>query len=32
VTARLGDYHREYVAILFRNTPTDIQVLSFYWE
>ena len=32
VTARLGDYHREYVALLFRNTPTDIQVLSFYWE
>jgi type II secretory pathway component PulK len=32
VTARIGDYHREYVAILYRNTPTDIQVLSFYWE
>ena len=32
VTARIGDYHRDYVAILFRNTPTDIQVLSFYWE
>ncbi|MGH7992442.1 MAG: general secretion pathway protein GspK [Limisphaerales bacterium] len=32
VTARIGDYHREYVAILYRNTPTDIQILSFYWE
>jgi general secretion pathway protein K len=32
VTARLGDYHRDYVAILYRNTPTDIQILSFYWE
>jgi general secretion pathway protein K len=32
VTARIGDYHREYVAILYRNTPTDIQVLRFYWE
>jgi type II secretory pathway component PulK len=32
VTARLGDYHRDYVAILYRNSPTDIQILSFYWE
>ncbi len=32
VTARIGDYHREYVAILYRNSPTDIQILSFYWE
>ncbi len=32
VTARIGDYHREYVAILFRNSPTDIKILSFYWE
>ena len=32
VTARIGDYHREYVAILYRNSPTDIQVLSFYWK
>jgi len=32
VTARIGDYHREYVAILYRNTATDIQVLSFYWK
>jgi general secretion pathway protein K len=32
VTARIGDYHRDYVAILYRNGPTDIQILSFYWE
>jgi len=32
VTAQFNDYKREYVAILFRNSPTDIQVLSFYWK
>jgi general secretion pathway protein K len=32
VTAQINDYKREYVAILFRNSPTDIQVLSFYWK
>ncbi|HLX94864.1 MAG TPA: general secretion pathway protein GspK [Verrucomicrobiae bacterium] len=32
VTARIGDDQREYVAILYRNAPTDIQVLSFYWK
>ena len=32
VTARIGDYHREYVAILYRNSATDIEVLSFYWK
>ena len=32
VTARIGDYKREYVAILFRNSGTDIQVLNFYWK
>ncbi|MGB7769970.1 MAG: general secretion pathway protein GspK [Verrucomicrobiia bacterium] len=32
VTARIGEYQREYVAILYRNSPTDIQVLSFYWK
>ncbi len=32
VTAQIGDYQREYVAILFRNSGTDIQVLSFYWK
>jgi general secretion pathway protein K len=32
VTAQIGDYQREYVAILFRNSGTDIQVVSFYWK
>jgi general secretion pathway protein K len=32
VIARIGDYQREYVAILYRNSPTDIKVLSFYWK
>ncbi|HEU6447749.1 MAG TPA: hypothetical protein VFV23_04855 [Verrucomicrobiae bacterium] len=32
VTARVGDYSREYVATLFRNSGTDIQVLTFYWK
>jgi general secretion pathway protein K len=32
VTAQIGDYKREYIAILYRRTGTDIQVLSFYWK
>ena len=32
VTAQIGDYKREYVAILARTSGTDIQVLSFYWK
>jgi len=32
VTARIGNYSREYVAILYRNSGLDIQVLSFYWK
>jgi len=32
VTARIGDDQREFTAILYRNSPTDIQVLSFYWK
>ena len=32
VTARIGDYQRDYVAILYRNSPGDIKVLSFYWR
>jgi type II secretory pathway component PulK len=32
VTARFGDYKREYIAILTRSPGTDIQVLSFYWK
>jgi len=32
VTAQIGVQKREYVAILFRNSPADIKVLSFYWK
>jgi len=32
VTARIGDYKRDYVAILARSPGSDIQVLSFYWQ
>jgi len=32
VTAQIGDYKREYVAILFRNSARSIQVVSFYWK
>jgi hypothetical protein len=32
VTAQISDYKREYIAILARNSGTDIQVLSFYWK
>jgi general secretion pathway protein K len=32
VTAKIGDYSREYTAILFRNSGTDIEVFSFYWK
>jgi general secretion pathway protein K len=32
VTAKIGDYQREYVALLYRNSATDIQVVSFYWK
>jgi type II secretory pathway component PulK len=31
VDARFGAYHRHFVGILGRNTPRDVQVLSFYW-
>ena len=32
VTAQIGDYRREYIAILYRNSGMDIQVVSFYWK
>jgi general secretion pathway protein K len=32
VTAQLGDYKREYVAILARLSGTALQVVSFYWK
>lgn len=30
-TAQIGDYHREYIAVLFRNGP-NVQVVSFHWN
>ena len=30
-TARIGDYSREYIAVLFRNGPS-VEVYGFYWK
>jgi general secretion pathway protein K len=32
VTVKIGDFRREYIAIIFRNNGTDIRVLGFYWK
>lgn len=32
IEAQIAGYQRRYVAILARNTPRDIQLLSFYWQ
>ena len=32
VTAQIGTQSREYIAVLWRNTATDIRVVSFYWK
>lgn len=32
VTAELGDYRRNFHAIIGRNSPRDVQILSFYWK
>lgn len=32
VDAEVGGYKRQFVAILGRNSPRDVQVLSFYWK
>jgi general secretion pathway protein K len=32
VTAHIGDSSREFVAILLRNSGTDIRVVGFYWK
>ncbi|HVU07796.1 MAG TPA: general secretion pathway protein GspK [Verrucomicrobiae bacterium] len=32
VTAKYKGFSREYIAILFRNSATDIQIVSFYWK
>lgn len=32
VTAQIYNNKREFTAILYRNSPTDIQILEFYWN
>lgn len=32
VTAQIGDNKRQFTAILYRGTGTDIQVVGFYWK
>jgi len=32
VEAEVNSYHRTFVAILGRNSPRDVQVLSFFWK
>jgi len=32
VTATLGDLRRDYIALLRRNQPQDVQILQFYWK
>jgi len=32
VTAQIGDAKREFTAILYRGTGSDIQVVGFYWK
>ena len=32
VDAEIAGYKRQFFAILARNNPTDVQVLSFYWK
>jgi general secretion pathway protein K len=32
ITAHIGDSSRDFTAILYRNSGTDIQVLRFYWK
>jgi len=31
IDAEVGGYHRRFIAILGRNNPRDVQVLTFYW-
>jgi len=32
VTAQIGNYQREFIAIVARNSPRDVQTLTFYWK
>jgi general secretion pathway protein K len=31
VDAQVGGYHRHFVGVIGRNSPRDVQILSFYW-
>jgi len=32
IDARIGNYTRKFVAVLGRNNPREVQILSFYWK
>jgi general secretion pathway protein K len=32
VDAQISGYHRKFIAVVGRNNPRDIQVLTFYWK
>ena len=32
VTAKIGNTQKEYVAVLLRNSATDIEVVGFWWK
>jgi general secretion pathway protein K len=32
IDAQVGTYKRQFIAILGRNSPRDVQLLSFYWK
>ena len=32
IDAKIGNYTRQFVAVLARNNPRDVQILSFHWK
>jgi len=32
IEAQIGSYKRQFIAIVGRNSPRDVQIISFYWE
>ncbi|PWU08369.1 MAG: hypothetical protein C5B50_29705 [Verrucomicrobia bacterium] len=32
IEAQIGNYKRQFIAIVGRNSPRDVQILSFYWK
>jgi hypothetical protein len=32
IDAQVAGYKRQFIAILGRNSPRDVQILSFYWK